>query len=319
MDTNTEPRGWLPSLLLARVSPQSRVALLGTAWHEYEHDHARYFASAMVYYALVSLVPLLLLLLAVLGLTLRYSELATAAEQQVLRTVETSFGTYLGATIEQSLAQLEEESLMATVVGLVGLLLTASVLFRQLRLGFRAVWKHAPPLVSGSVSVVVRTTLIEHAISFVMMVMGGALLVVALALIAVTQWLGGLVVKLPLLSDTPAWLLALPGSIMIVSLTFALLFKFLPPVRLPWRHVWFATLVCAAAWIIGAEMLVLFGALFGHGPTASGAMGGLFVVMLWLNSVSQLLFYGAELCKVAASRDGLDGFSDAGIANANRR
>ena len=40
--------------------------LLRTAWQEYERDHARYFAGAMVYYALVSLLPLLLLLLAAL-------------------------------------------------------------------------------------------------------------------------------------------------------------------------------------------------------------------------------------------------------------
>ena len=121
------------------------IGLLRTAWRQYELDHAGYFASAMVYYALVSLVPLLLLLLAVLGLLLRYSELAAAAEQQVLRTIESSVGTSLAATIEQSLAQLEEESLLATAVGLAGLLLTASVLFRQLRLSFRAIWGYAPP------------------------------------------------------------------------------------------------------------------------------------------------------------------------------
>ena len=109
--------------------------------------------------------------------------------------------------------------------------------------------------------------------------------------------------RLPLAAAIPAWLLALPGSLTIVCLTFALLFTFLPPVRLPWRHVWLAVLLCTVAWIVGAEILVLFGALFGRGPTASGAVGGLFVVMLWLNKVGQLLFYGAELCKVSFSRD----------------
>src|SRR5262245_34295743 len=69
--------------------------LVRAAWREFERDYARYFAGAMVYYALVSLVPLLLLLLAALGLLLRYSDLAAVAEQQVLLTIETSFGAEL--------------------------------------------------------------------------------------------------------------------------------------------------------------------------------------------------------------------------------
>ncbi|MFS8607762.1 MAG: hypothetical protein LOD94_07190, partial [Gammaproteobacteria bacterium] len=44
------------------------VRALRLAWVEYERDRARYFAAAMAYYAFVSLVPLLLLLLSVLGL-----------------------------------------------------------------------------------------------------------------------------------------------------------------------------------------------------------------------------------------------------------
>ena len=58
------------------------IQLLRTSWEEFERDHARYFAAAMVYYLLVSVVPLLLVLLAVLGLMLRFSTYAAAAEQQ---------------------------------------------------------------------------------------------------------------------------------------------------------------------------------------------------------------------------------------------
>jgi len=290
MTAQTPPRG--PAL----------IQLLRRAWQEYERDHARYLAAAMVYYALVSLVPLLLLLLATLGLLLRFSNAAAAAEQQVLLTIETSLGEQLRRTIEQLLAQVQQESIVATVVSLVGLLLTASALFRHLRLSFRAIWKHAPPLVSGPVRVAMRATILEYAIAYLMLT-GGLLLLLAIALILATQWLGGFLITLPWLSRTPAWLLALPSSLVIVWLTFALLFKSLPPVRLQWRHVWLAAVLCTAAWIIGAELLVLSGTIFGSRPTASGAVGGLFLAVLWMNILSQLLFYGAELCKVIASRE----------------
>ena len=123
--------------------------------------------------------------------------------------------------------------------------------------------------------------------------------------IAGVQWLSGLFGNVPLVNDRTYWLLALPSPIGMVAITFAFLFVFLPPVRLRLRHVWLATALCTLSWIIGAEILALAGAFFGNRPSASGAIGGLLVMMLWMSVVSQLLFYGAELCKVIAWREGL--------------
>jgi membrane protein len=98
-------------------------------------------------------------------------------------------------------------------------------------------------------------------------------------------------------------MLALPSSMILVGLTFSLLFKYLPPRPLEWRHVWLGTTLCTTAFILGSELLVLFGALFRRGPTTLGAFGGLLALMLWCNVVSQLLFYGAEVCRVTHGRD----------------
>src|SRR5688572_21369905 len=114
------------------------LRLLRAAWREYEQDYAKYCAGAMVYYAIVSLVPVLLLVLATLGLLLRFSETAAAAEQQVLRAVETNFGPELTIAIDGLLARLQEGSLIAIGVSVVGLLITAAALFRHLRISFRA-------------------------------------------------------------------------------------------------------------------------------------------------------------------------------------
>lgn len=292
--------------LLAQISQRGRVLfgllfrLLQSAWKEYQRDYARYFGGAMVYYALVSMVPLVLLLLAVLGLLLRMSDLAITAEQQVLYIVETNFGVPLRVTIEELLQRLQQGSIVATVISLVGLMLAASVLFKHLRMTFRAIWKYAPPLASGPFRVVVRTTFLERAIAFVMVLTGGALLLVAFVLIAAIHWLSGLLSNLPLLNRTSGWLLALPIPFFVVPLTFALLFKFLPPVRLRWRQVWLATLLCSCAWLIGTEILALYGVFVGSSFSAYGAIGGVLIIMLWMNVVSQVLFYGAELCKVVS-------------------
>ena len=275
--------------------------LLRAAWVEYEHDHARYLAVAMIYYALVSLVPLLLLLLGALGLLLRFSAAAGDARRQMLDGVTAHFGHELSMTITGLLDTLQRESIVATVVSLTGLLLAGSVLFKHLRLTFRAIWKHAPPMVSGAMRAVVWATLFERVVAFVMVLGGGALLLAALGLIAATQSLDSVLGRVPLLGPKSGWLLATASSLGLAVMTFAVLFKFLPPVPMRWRHVRLAALLCGAAWVVVSELLALFGGFLVGSRSTAGVLGVL-AVMLWMNLGSQVLFFGAELCKVVATR-----------------
>jgi len=279
------------------------VRLLRAAWIEWEHDRAGYLAVAMIYYALVSLIPLLLLLLASLGLLLRFSTTAAETQQQMLLRIEASFGLELPLTIKRLLISLERGSIIATVISLTGLFLAASVLFRHLRLSFRAIWNYEPPLVSGPIRVVVWTTILERVIAFVMVLGGGGLLLIALVLIAATQWLDRLLRSVPLLSHRTEWLLTAVSSVVIATITFACLFRVLPPVSISWRNVRLAALLCAVSWVSASELLALYGVFFGSSRSAYGAVGALLAIMLWMNVVSKVLFFGAELCKVVAARD----------------
>jgi len=41
------------------------------------------------------------------------------------------------------------------------------------------------------------------------------------------------------------------------AITFASMFKCLPPVRMRWRDVWLAALLCAVSWVVASELLAL--------------------------------------------------------------
>jgi membrane protein len=287
----------LPARFMAHGSQHLRdfFNLLRAAWQEYERDYARYFAVAMIFYALMSLVPLLLLLLAGLGLLLRRSVVAATAEQQVLEAIQIGFGSELRTTVEHLLQGLQQQSVVTSIVSLAGLMLTASVLVRHLRLSFRAIWKRPPILISGSLRVVIWRSMLEKVLAFGMVLAGGAVLLLTFALIAGINWLTS--------RFSDAWILVVPSGLILVPLTFALLFRYLPPSRLPWRHVWLAALLCGGTWIAAVEVLALYGAFFGKNFNAYGAVGAVLVVMLWMKAVSQGLFFGAELCKVISQRD----------------
>src|SRR5215469_8481024 len=99
----------------------SLANLLRTAGIEYENDRAGYFAVAMIYYALVSMIPIFLLLMAALGLLLRFSATALEVQQHILMRIEASFGPQLPMTIKQLLNAVKRDSIIATVISLGGI------------------------------------------------------------------------------------------------------------------------------------------------------------------------------------------------------
>lgn len=276
--------------------------LLRSAWQEFERDYARYYAAAMVFYALIALVPLLLLLLGVLGLVLRHSDFAAATAQQLLQAVEAGFGTPVRETVERLSEQLQQGSVVATIVSLAGLLLAGSKLFHHLRMTFRAIWGYESPLVAGPLARVAWQTFLEKSKSFLVLLASGTVLVLAFLLDGAMHWVALRTSRLPWLGEPAGTFLAVATLLLLVPSTFALLFRYLPPARLQWRHVWLAAALCGAVWLAGFELFALYEASLGRKFGAYGALGGLLVAMIWMNVVAQMLFVGAELCKVVAQR-----------------
>lgn len=280
-----------PSPLWGRV--RAFVRLLRATGREYERDYARYFAVAMIYYALISLVPLLLLLMTGLGWLLQFSPAAAAAQQSALEYIETTFGSEVGSTVQHLVLMLERQSVIPLALSLGGLLITASVLLGHLQMSFRAIW-HYPTIVAGPVHLAILRIIGQKLLAFTLVLAGVAMLVLAFLVVTSVNWLTQ--------HFTQGWLL-IPSSMVLAPLSFALLFRFLPPRRVPWRHVWLAALLCGATWLGVTRLLALSGSYFGKNPNTYGAAGTLLAAMLWINIVSQCLFYGAEFCKVAAQED----------------
>src|SRR5262245_7923397 len=238
----------------ARRRVRRFVDLLRSTRAEYRRDQAQYFAVAMVYYAFISLEPLFFLAVTSLGLMLRSPRFAAVAEAQILRFVETNLGSDLAPIISQRLDSLQQISVIATFLSVAGLMVGASVLFHELRVSFQNIWKHQEPTESGPRPLVyVKRTFREHVLAFAMMGMAGLLLIVAFALFAVVQWLSGLFGNAAIGHNPKGAIVALLGAFIVFTLTFAFLFKFLPPVHLRWRHVWLAAVLCASAWIVSTE------------------------------------------------------------------
>ena len=89
----------------------------------------------------------------------------------------------------------------------------------------------------------------------------------------------------------------------VVVLLFALIFKFLPDVKIQWRDVWLGAVMTAIFFAIGKWALGLY---LGSGAAASayGAASSLITLLLWIYYSSQILLFGAEFTQVYAARAG---------------
>lgn len=274
-----------------------------TLWHlskeaaaDWSHDRAPRLGAALAYYTVFSLVPFLVVVIALIGLVLGQE----AAQSAILSHIATLVGDQSAAAIKDMIQRADQPStgLVATGLAVVTLLFGASGVFGQLQDALNTVWGVEPKEGRG-----VRGFIKDRFLSFVAVLGTGFLLLVSLilssALAAFGKWFSGL---LPL----PEALLHLFNfvlSFVVVTGLFALIFKVLPDAKVAWRDVWVGALLTAALFTIGKYALGLY---LGKSNVASayGAAGSLVLILLWVYYSAQILLYGAEFTQVYANRLG---------------
>jgi membrane protein len=88
---------------------------------------------------------------------------------------------------------------------------------------------------------------------------------------------------------------------LVLSILFALIYKFIPEVSIAWRDVILGAVFTAAFFIAGKYILALYLGRAGVG-SPYGAAGSLVVLLVWLYYSAQIFLYGAEFTHVYALR-----------------
>jgi membrane protein len=277
-------------------SPREWWRLLKEAASDWSHDRAPRLGAALAYYTVFSLVPFLVVTIAVIGLVFGQE----AAQSAILNHIASLVGEQSAAAIKDMIQRADQPSsgLVATGLAIATLLLGASGVFGQLQDALNTVWGVEAKEGRG-----VWGFIKDRFLSFVAVLGTGFLLLVSLvlssALAALGKWFSGL---LPL-PEAVLELLNFAVSFLIITGLFALIFKVLPDAKVAWRDVWVGAGLTAALFTIGKFALGLY---LGKSNVASGygAAGSLVLVLLWVYYSAQILLYGAEFTQVYANRLG---------------
>jgi membrane protein len=273
-------------------------SLLKQTAFEWVDDKAPQLGAALAYYTVFSLAPLVLVLLAIIGVLFRDDPAGAWSR------VTEQMGYFLDSSAVDVVTDIAKQAAkpgkntLATAIGIALALFGASGLFAQLQDALNTIWGVKAKPGEGMMSFI-RARFVSFAM------LGGVffLLLVSLTVEALLKAFSQYVQH------------ALPGGMAIavsaylifdfavVVLLFAMIFKFLPDAEVQWRDVWIGAVITAIFFGIGKWALGLY---LGSGAAASayGAASSLITLLLWIYYSSQILLFGAEFTQVYANQAG---------------
>ena len=270
--------------------------ILKESGKEWMEDKASRLAAALAFYTILSIAPLVLIAVAIAGAVFG-EEAATGAINDQLRGLVGEAGAEVARTTVEH-ANKPKAGTLATVIGVITLLFGASGVFTELQGALNAIWNVKPKPDRG-----IWGTIRDRFLSFGMVLVVGFLLLVSLvvstALAALAKYAEGLAPGVPVLMQVANFAI----SFAVVTILFALMFKYLPDAQIAWRDVWFGALVTAALFTVGKYLIGLY---LGRGgvSTPFGAAGSLVAFVVWVYYSGLIVFFGAELTEVTAEHAG---------------
>ena len=251
--------------------------------------------AALAYYAIFSIGPLLLVVIAIVGLVLG----PQAAQGQIMGAISGQVGSSSASVIQDAIKNAGKPAagIIAGIIGLVTLLLAASGIFGQLQDALNTIWKVEPKKTG------ILQTIADKFLLF-LMILGCAVLLLASfvassSLAVVGRFVGSNIPGGPILWQGVNLLV----SMGVTTLLFALIYKVLPATKIEWKDVWVGAALTAVLFIIG-QLLLSFYLGFTNVGSPYGVAGSLVVLLVWIYYSAQIFFFGAEFTYAYAKNQG---------------
>jgi membrane protein len=195
-----------------------------------------------------------------------------------------------------SSASATSSGVIATVIGLVTLIATASGVFGEMQAALNTIWKTR--LQGTTLSRLVRARIASLGLVAAL----GFLLIISLAISAGLTAFANTLDRLPV-GTLILSVLNFAISLLLFAVLFGAIYKVLPDRTLQWKDVIVGALMTSVLFNIGKACI---GWYIGSSAIASsyGAAGGLIVLLLWVYYSAQIFLFGAEFTKTYANTHG---------------
>jgi len=275
--------------------------MLGSAWSllrqtfsEWSEDGAPRLGAALAYYSVFSIGPLLLIAIGVASLIFE----AGTVEREVIAQIGKLIGDQGAQAVRGLLsnASIGGQSIIGTAAGAGILLFGAIAVVVQLKDALNIIWDVEDPGASG-----VWGYVRKYALSLAAVLGLGFLLAVSLFTTTILSTVGSF------------WGAGLPAGLMtavnfiadlaVLTLLFAMMFKWLPDTEIAWSDVWTGAALTTVLFVAGKFAIAFYLGRQGLESTF-GAASSIVLILVWIYYSAQLVFFGAEFTQVYARRHG---------------
>ena len=279
------------------LSPSVLIEMLKQSVRAWIDDFAPSMGAGIAYYTAFSIAPLLIIVIGVAGIFFGQEAASGYLYGQLAGLLGDAGAKAVQAMVES--ARNTEDGVVATVVGVVLLLVGATTVFAELQTDLDRIWKAPVAKKSGGLWGLIRSRLLSLglvvSIGFVLLVS----LVLSAGISALSTWSSGYF-------GPAGWVLNVVDfvlSLALVTLVFALMYKILPRARIAWEDVWVGAFVTSVLFAVGK---LLVGLYIGKAALASsfGTAGSLAVLLVWVYYSAQIFLLGAEFTWIYAHRVG---------------
>ncbi len=272
--------------------------LIKTTVNSWIDDYAPSMGAALSFYTLFSIAPLLLIVVAIIGLILG----AETARAEIVGQLQALMGKESATTIQALLQNVNKptEGILSSIVGFVLLLIGATSVFGELQNALDRIWRAPERVQSAGIWNLIRMRLLSFGMILGVGFISLVSLLVSAGLSAVTKWWA------PIFGQVDdKWLFLIAGlnllfSFIITTIMFALIYKLMPRVKIDWKDVLIGSVITSVLFTIGKWLIGIY---IGTSAIASGygAAGSLVVLLIWVYYSAQIFLMGAEFTWVYAN------------------
>lgn len=254
-------------------------------------------SAIIAYYATFSLPGILVIIINVVG----YIWGTDIVEGKVYYEIENTMGTTTANGVQSIFESAREQgqSLVSTLISIGALIFGATGVFYHLQISINKVWGIHPDPKSEILRYLidrVRSFGFVLAVAFLLLVS----FIVSALLSALQSYIG---TWFPELSLYLLQMLNLLIPFAVVTLLFALIFKYLPDAHIRWKTVWIGAIIASFLFSVGKELLSIYFSEASPG-NIYGAAGSIIIFMLWVTYSCLILLFGAEFSWVYSKRYG---------------
>ena len=249
------------------------------------------YSAAIAFFTLFSMPPILLIIVRVAGAIIGPQAIKSEVYAQVKEKVGAESANQIKMVLEQG-RELGDD-VWTSILTIAVLVFTATVVFNFIKKALNSIWGVKPKPKKGIVKFA-----LDRLLSLLLIIVLGVLIVASLLADTLINYFNEIFANELLgLTSYVVIILNIVSSFVLVTISFALLFKFLPDIKIHWKPVWIGAVITAVLFTIGKYVI---GTIISSTNITStyGAAGSLAAILLWVFYSSVIVLIGALMTKI---------------------